>query len=266
MSLPVVTRSGAKPCFSSNFLSNRLADRAQRRRWTKKSSTSPTSSTARHSRCFRPRIFKTISSRCQRGLGRGRLRRRLVASKITGNQPPELRKPAPRRLVRNVDATLGQQFLDITERQRELGIEPNRMLDDHWRKAMSLEGYWGHMPTVATPNRPDQALNVSMPFHGIGQREYRRRPRRHLRTRHAGLFAHRVTRLGAELRQDPIAADLSRRPRIDYAKNLRSNYAPDTGMGRYWRECRCRRLSELSFGIFRGMLVPLFGLGEDAFV
>jgi len=55
-------------------------------------------------------------------------------------------------------------FLDITERQREPGIEPNRMLDDHWRKAMSLEGYRGHMPTVATPNRPDQTLNVSMPL------------------------------------------------------------------------------------------------------
>ena len=62
-----------------------------------------------------------------------------VASKIAGDQPPELQKPAPHRLVRNVDATLGQQFLDITKRQREPGIKPNRVLDDHGRKAMSLE-------------------------------------------------------------------------------------------------------------------------------
>ena len=30
---------------------------------------------------------------------------------------------------------------------------------------MSLEGYRGHSQTVATPDRPGQALNVSMPLH-----------------------------------------------------------------------------------------------------
>ncbi len=62
-----------------------------------------------------------------------------ATSKIAGDQAPELQKPAPDRLIRNVDATLCQQFLDVAKRQREPGIEPNRVLDDHGRKAMSLE-------------------------------------------------------------------------------------------------------------------------------
>ena len=45
------------------------------------------------------------------------------------------------------------------------------MLDDHWRKAMSLEGYRSHLPTVATPNRPDQTLNVSMPRNKLSARD-----------------------------------------------------------------------------------------------
>jgi len=49
LSLSVVIRSGAKPFFFSNLRSNRLADLVQRRGCTKKSSTSPSSSTARHS-------------------------------------------------------------------------------------------------------------------------------------------------------------------------------------------------------------------------
>ena len=41
---------------------------------------------------------------------------------------------------------------------------PNCMLDDSRRKTMSLEGYRGHSETVATPDRPGQALNVPMPL------------------------------------------------------------------------------------------------------
>ena len=38
-----------------------------------------------------------------------------------------------------LDATLGQKILDVTERQRESGVEPDRMSDDLGRKAMTLE-------------------------------------------------------------------------------------------------------------------------------
>lgn len=87
-----------------------------------------------------------------------------AASKIGGDQTPELQKPAPYRLIRNVDATLGQQFLDVAKRQCKSGIERDRVLDDNWRKAMSLERYRGHSVTVTTPAHPGQSLNVSMPL------------------------------------------------------------------------------------------------------
>jgi len=38
-----------------------------------------------------------------------------------------------------MDATLCQQFFDIAERQREPGIEPDRLLDDYGRRACRLE-------------------------------------------------------------------------------------------------------------------------------
>ena len=87
----------------------------------------------------------------------------MTVTMITGDQPPELQKPAPDGLVRNVDAALCQQLLDIAKRQREPGIEPDRMLDDHRRKAMPLEGYRCHSATVATSDRLGHLLNVSMP-------------------------------------------------------------------------------------------------------
>ncbi len=70
-----------------------------------------------------------------------------AVTKITGDQPTKLQKPAPDGLVRDVDATLGQQFLDIAKRQREPGIERDRVLDDYRRKAMSLEGAVSLMQT-----------------------------------------------------------------------------------------------------------------------
>ena len=44
---------------------------------------------------------------------------RPTVAKNTRDQPGELQKPAAYRLVRDVDATLSQQILDITKRQRE---------------------------------------------------------------------------------------------------------------------------------------------------
>lgn len=50
---------------------------------------------------------------------------RTAASKVPGNHAPELEKPPPDRLIRNVDAALRQQILDIAGRQREPGTEPD---------------------------------------------------------------------------------------------------------------------------------------------
>ncbi len=91
-------------------------------------------------------------------------RSRATTLKIASDQPPEFQEPAPDRLIRNVDATLGQQILDIAKRQGEPSVEPNRVLDNHGRKAMSLEGYRCHAVTVTAPDRSGHLLNVSMPL------------------------------------------------------------------------------------------------------
>ena len=88
---------------------------------------------------------------------------RTAAAKIARNQSAELQEPASNRFVRNIDATLGQQILDITKRKREPGVEPHRMLDDLGRKTMSFERYRGHTETVPLPPCAGYRLNVSMP-------------------------------------------------------------------------------------------------------
>ena len=95
---------------------------------------------------------------------------RTAAAKIARNQSAELQEPASNRFVRNIDATLGQQILDITKRKREPGGEPDRMLDDLGRNAMSLERYWGHTPKLAAPAQSDHRLNVSMPIWGMSDK------------------------------------------------------------------------------------------------
>ncbi len=40
---------------------------------------------------------------------------RTAAAKIARNQSAELKEPASNRFVRNIDATLGQKILDVTE-------------------------------------------------------------------------------------------------------------------------------------------------------
>ena len=62
----------APPCFLMSLRMSRTAARVSRRDCTRMSSTSPSSSTARQSQCRLPAIFTTISSRCQRPVGRCR--------------------------------------------------------------------------------------------------------------------------------------------------------------------------------------------------
>ena len=69
---------------------------------------------------------------------------RTTATKIARNQSAELKESASNRFVRNIDAMLGQQILDIRKRKRESGVEPDRKLDDLRRKTMSFERYRGH--------------------------------------------------------------------------------------------------------------------------
>ena len=59
----------------------------------------------------------------------------------------ELQNPAPHRFVRNIEPTLRQEILHIAVAQCEAEIEPNRVLDDRRRKAMTAIGERDH-PTI----------------------------------------------------------------------------------------------------------------------
>ena len=63
---------GDEARFLSSLRISRSTARLSRRRWTSMSRTSPSWSTARHRYIRSPAIRTTISSRCQRSLGRGR--------------------------------------------------------------------------------------------------------------------------------------------------------------------------------------------------
>ena len=60
---------------------------------------------------------------------------------VAGDQAAKLQEPPPNGLVRNVYAPFRQHFLDITEGEREAGIEPDSVDDYRRWKAMALEGY-----------------------------------------------------------------------------------------------------------------------------
>ena len=92
---------------------------------------------------------------------------RTAAAKIDGDQSAEFQEPASYGLVRYINATFGQQVLDITKRQGEPSVKPDRVLDNLRRKPMSLEGYLDHPETVAAPDRFGHRLNVSMPIRAM---------------------------------------------------------------------------------------------------
>src|SRR5882757_1091066 len=95
------------------------------------SRTSPSWSTARQRYIRWPAIRTTISSRCQRSLGRGRHRRSRRA--IVG---PNFNTAAD-GFIGDVRPTLGQEILDVSVAEREAQVEPDGMLDDNRRKAVA---------------------------------------------------------------------------------------------------------------------------------
>ena len=86
--------SGAKPCFLSSLRISFAAALASRRRCTSRSRTSPSSSTARQSQDRLPAIRTAISSRCQREVGRCRLRRRALVQ-TAGSGPAMMSAELP---------------------------------------------------------------------------------------------------------------------------------------------------------------------------
>src|ERR1700737_1256373 len=145
----MISNLGANPCFLSSLRISRTAARVSRRRWMSMSNTSPWWWTARRRYIRSPGSRTTVSSRCQRSLGRGRRWRSRRA--IAG---PNFQHPAPHRFVGDVEPALGQEFLDIAVAQGEAEIEPDRVLDDLGREPMAAIAGQGHadiLPYSAHP-------------------------------------------------------------------------------------------------------------------
>ena len=83
-------------------------------------------------------------------------------AQVHRDQGPEMIYPAPNGLVGDHDAAFRQQVFDVTEAQCEPEIEPDRLLDDLWRKAVAAiadflsRGYRTASGT-ASPKRRDKA-------------------------------------------------------------------------------------------------------------
>ena len=76
----------------------------------------------------------------------------------------ELQHPAPHRFVGDVEPSFGQQFLDIAIAQGEEEIQPDRVLDDLGRKAMTAVAERSHADILSdTPLAPDR-VSVTMPL------------------------------------------------------------------------------------------------------
>src|SRR5207253_9457495 len=64
---------------------------------------------------------------------------------------PELQNPAPHRPIGNLQAALGEEFLNVAVAQRETEIEPNRVLDNHGREAVPAIGALLHAGSQPHP-------------------------------------------------------------------------------------------------------------------
>ena len=72
-------------------------------------------------------------------------------SKPAGEPGPELQNPPPHGFIGNLQAPLGQEILHIAIAQGEAQVEPDRVLDDRRRKAVSAIGKWGHTEMLSDP-------------------------------------------------------------------------------------------------------------------
>src|ERR1700719_418267 len=84
-------------------------------------------------------------------------------AQVRRDQGPEMIHPAPNGLVGDHDAAFRQQVFDVTEAQGEPEIEPDRLLDDLWRKAVAAIADFFHplgyrtASGTASPKRRDNA-------------------------------------------------------------------------------------------------------------
>ena len=77
--------------------------------------------------------------------------------------PTEFQDPSSNCLIRDVETTLGKQVLNVPIAQRETAIEPDGMLDDDRRKAVTTVRYLAHSETLKHRPCRSHAVNVTMP-------------------------------------------------------------------------------------------------------
>jgi hypothetical protein len=64
-----------------------------------------------------------------------------------------------------VETPLGEEFLDVSIAQCEAKIEPHRMLDDRWRKAMAAIGDISHRASLSSASLPGYLVILNCLLH-----------------------------------------------------------------------------------------------------
>ena len=77
--------------------------------------------------------------------------------------PAEFQDPSSNCLIREVETTLGKQVLNVPIAQRETAIQPDGMLDDDRRKAVTTVRYLAHSETLKHRPCRSHGVNVIMP-------------------------------------------------------------------------------------------------------
>ena len=77
--------------------------------------------------------------------------------------PAEFQDPSSNCLIREVETTLGKQVLNVPIAQRETAIQPDGMLDDDRRKAVTTVRYLAHSETIKHRPCRSHGVNVTMP-------------------------------------------------------------------------------------------------------
>ena len=91
--------------------------------------------------------------------------RSVVAADVesAAHRPDRISRPIFDCLIRDVETTLGKQVLNVPIAQRETAIEPDGMLDDDRRKAVTTVRYLAHPETLKHRPCRSHAVNVTMP-------------------------------------------------------------------------------------------------------
>jgi hypothetical protein len=78
----------------------------------------------------------------------------------------------------DVEPPLSEEFLDIAISQRDTQVEPDRMLDDHRRKAMSAVGDFDQRTSRPTASPPDYPVKLTKPSAVLSPSRRRVHPQR----------------------------------------------------------------------------------------